>query len=383
MISAPFSVEHAGVPFSLAVAPLSQRRRAGLSRPLPEPAMHIVFSSQHQAHGTRPAMPGYPDRYDETPPRVGAILAGLEAAGLGSPVQAVDHGLAPILAVHDAGLIAFLQGAFQGSRAFLPGDSPLWPDGYHAVRGWRRRPAGWQQLAGYYAIDRDCPILAGTWEAAYWSAQAALTAAGLVKAGQRAAYALCRPPGHHASASQYGGYCYLNNAAIAARHLQAGSGARVALVDIDYHHGNGTQEIFYADPTVLTCSLHADPDQEYPTFWGGAAELGDGPGRGYNRNWPLPAGVDDAAYLHALDEAIALVATFQPAFLVIAAGFDLVQGDPSATTTGFRVTVEGLETVGRRLAGLDLPTVIVQEGGYQIDQLGEMAVRFLRPFDAG
>jgi len=342
--------------------------------------MHIIFASQHQAHATSQVMPGCPDRYDETPPRAKAILAALDAAGLGSPVQAADHGLAPILAVHDAALIDFLQGAFAGSRAFLPGDSPLWPDGYYAVQGARRRPAGWPQLAGYHAIDRDSPILAGTWQAAYWSAQAALTAAGLVRDGASAAYALCRPPGHHATAGQYGGYCYLNNAAIAARQLQAGRGSRIAVVDIDLHHGNGTQEIFYADPTVLTCSLHADPDQEYPYFWGGADELGSGAGLGANRNWPLPAGIDDPAYLAALDETLAAVRAFHPAFLVIAAGFDLVQGDPSATTGGFRVTVDGLEQVSRRLVGLGLPTVIVQEGGYQIDRLGEMALRFLRPF---
>ncbi len=342
--------------------------------------MPSVFSSRSQAHATSHAMPGYAERYDETPQRVEVILAALAAAGLGPPVDAEDHGLGPIRAVHDADFLAFLQGAFEGSRSVLADDSPLWPDGYHAVRGWRHRPAGWQQQAGYYAIDRDCPILAGTWDAAYWSAQAALSAADRVLAGQAAAYALCRPPGHHASASQYGGYCYLNNAAIAARHLQAASAARVAIVDIDYHHGNGTQEIFYADPTVYVCSLHADPDQEYPYFWGGAAELGDGPGRGCNRNWPLPAGVDDAVYLATLDEALASVAAFQPAHLVISAGFDLVQGDPSATTRGFSVTPEGLERIGGRLAALGLPTVVVQEGGYQLDRLGELAVRFLRQF---
>lgn len=342
--------------------------------------MQILFSSRHQAHNTRYTMPGYADRYDEAPQRAETILAALIAAGLGRPVEAEDQGLKPIQAVHDADLLAFLQSAYESSRSVLTDDSPLWPDGYYAVRGWRRRPAGCQQQAGYYATDRDCPILAGTWDAAYWSAQTALSAANRVLAGQAAVYALCRPPGHHASAGQYGGYCYLNNAAIAARHLQGAGAARVAIVDIDYHHGNGTQEIFYTDPTVLTCSLHADPDEEYPYFWGGAAEQGDGLGHGCNRNWPLPAGIDDAGYLAALDEALELVAGFDPAFLIIAAGFDLVQGDPSATTRGFSVTPEGLERIGGRLAALGLPTVVVQEGGYQLDHLGELAVRFLQQF---
>ena len=368
--------------------------------------MQIVVSAQHRAHNTRHSLPGYDSRYDEVPQRAESILDALCAAGLGAVQEPQDHGLAPILAVHDAGLISFLRDAFRASRSALADGTPLFPSGYFAVRGWRRRPANWQQQAGYYAIDRDSPILAGTWTAIYWSAQAALTAAGLVRSGQRAAYALCRPPGHHASASQYGGYCYLNNAAIAARYLQdvppyAGrttadenrparpetgpsipqmSRPRVAIVDIDYHHGNGTQEIFYADPTVLYCSLHADPDEEYPYFWGATDELGSGAGVGANRNWPLPAGVDDTTYLAALDEALAVVAAFQPAFLVISAGFDLMHGDPVATNGGFAVTPDGLAQIGRRLAGLGLPTVIVQEGGYQLDRLGELAVRFLRAF---
>jgi acetoin utilization deacetylase AcuC-like enzyme len=342
--------------------------------------MQIVATAHHRAHNTRHSLPGYDSRYDEVPQRAEAILDALREAGMGAVREPQDHGLAPILAIHDAGLVAFLQDAFLASRSALDGEAPLYPSGYFAVRGWQRQPASWQHRAGYYAIDRDCPILAGTWTAAYWSAQTALTAAGLVLAGQRSAYALCRPPGHHAAASQYGGYCYLNNAAIAARHLQGGSGARVAIVDIDYHHGNGTQDIFYADPTVLFCSLHADPDEEYPYFWGAAAELGSGAGMGANRNWPLPAGADDVAYLAALDEALAVVAAFRPAFLVVSAGFDLVQGDPSATTIGFGVTVDGLEQVGRRLAALAVPTLVVQEGGYQIERLGEMAVRFLRAF---
>jgi acetoin utilization deacetylase AcuC-like enzyme len=342
--------------------------------------MRIIASHHHRAHSTGRAMPGYDSVYDEVPERAEMILQAVSAAGLGPVVPPADHGFGPILAVHDRDLVAFLQSAFQRSRDSLAGEAPLFPDGYYAVRGWRHRPTHWQQQAGFFAIDCDCPILAGTWDAAYWSAQAALTAAGLVQIGRRTAYALCRPPGHHASASQYGGYCYLNNAAIAARYLQSSGNARVAIVDIDYHHGNGTQEIFYADPTVLTCSLHADPDEEYPYFWGAAAELGSGPGLGANRNWPLPAGTDDTAYLAALEEALAVVEAFQPAFLVVSAGFDLLQGDPAATTGGFRVTLDGLKQIGRRLDRLGMPVVIVQEGGYQIDRLGEMAVRFLQQF---
>jgi len=342
--------------------------------------MRIIASHHHQTHSTSRAMSGYDSDYDEVPRRADVILEAVSAAGVGPVSPPVDHGLAPILAVHDRDLVEFLHSAFQRSRDSLPGEAPLFPNGYYAVRGWRHQPTHWQQQAGFFAIDRDSPILAGTWDAAYWSAQTALSAASLVQAGAGMAYALCRPPGHHASASQYGGYCYLNNAAIAARHVQGSASTRVAVVDIDYHHGNGTQEIFYADPTVLYCSLHGDPDAEYPYFWGGSDELGSGAGLGFNRNWPLPAGTGDDGYLRALDEALAAVSAFQPGYLVVSAGFDLLAGDPVATTGGFRITPYGLEQIGRRLAGLDIQTVIIQEGGYQIDRLGEMVVRFLRQF---
>ena len=179
--------------------------------------MHVVYSNQHYKHATRLALPGYDEDYLEIPDRAEAILAAVASTQLGSVVSAVDFGLAPILAVHDVAFVAFLQRAYGELQQRQPGAFMLLPDAYFAVRGHRHKPVESRRLANYYAIDRDCPLLAGTWEAAYWSAQVALTAANLVQGGERAAYALCRPPGHHASADQYGGYCYLNNAAIAAR----------------------------------------------------------------------------------------------------------------------------------------------------------------------
>jgi acetoin utilization deacetylase AcuC-like enzyme len=220
------------------------------------------------------------------------------------------------------------------------------------------------------------PILEGSWKAAYWAAQCALTAADAVRGGRRAAYALCRPPGHHAAADLYGGYCYLNNAAIAARSLQS-AGERVAVLDVDYHHGNGTQSIFYADPAVFYASLHAHPDQEYPFYWGDADELGEGPGLGANRNWPLPQGTGDAEYLHALDEALDVVLSFSPRWLVVSAGFDGVVGDPEG---GFCLSAECMREIGRRISGLGLRTVLVQEGGYGLDRLGQDAVALLEAF---
>jgi acetoin utilization deacetylase AcuC-like enzyme len=218
--------------------------------------------------------------------------------------------------------------------------------------------------------------LEGTWEAAYWAAQCALTAADLVHGGDRAAYALCRPPGHHAASDLYGGYCYLNSAAIAAQALRR-IGETVAILDVDYHHGNGTQSIFYSEPCVFYASLHADPEEEYPYYWGSEDERGEGPGLGANRNWPLPSRTGDQAYLDALDEALAVVRRFAPRWLVVSAGFDTAAGDPEG---GFALTAEAISEVAWRLAGLALPTVVVQEGGYRLERLGQDAVTFLRPF---
>ena len=218
--------------------------------------MQVVYSNQHYKHTTHLALPGYEEAYLEIPERADAILESVASAQLGSVVSAVDFGLAPILAVHDVAFVDFLQRAYDELHQRQPEFFILLPDAYFAVRGQRHKPEELRRLANYYAIDRDCPLLAGTWEAAYWSAQVALTAADLVRRGERTAYALCRPPGHHASADQYGGYCYLNNAAIAARWLQGENTSRVAIVDIDTHHGNGTQEIFYADASVPVSYTH-------------------------------------------------------------------------------------------------------------------------------
>jgi acetoin utilization deacetylase AcuC-like enzyme len=240
-------------------------------------------------------------------------------------------------------------------------------------RGAARKPQGFLGLTGYYAYGIGSPILEGTWEAALAAAQCALTAAARVKASEPACYALCRPPGHHAAADLYGGFCYLNNAAIAARWL----GEPTAILDIDYHHGNGTQMIFYDDPAVLFCSLHAHPDDDYPYFWGDPAERGHDAGLGFNRNWTLPQGCSDEQYLASLDEALLAIATFAPRYLVVSAGWDTAAGDPVG---GFNLTYAGLAAVGQRIRDLGKPTVIVQEGGYLLERLGENALSFLRAF---
>jgi acetoin utilization deacetylase AcuC-like enzyme len=349
--------------------------------------VHTIYTARHKLHATDGLLA---DIY-EVPARAEIILGAVRAAQLGPVVEPTDHGLKPILAVHDTDYVDFLCGVYAESVAYHREAGPLFASTF-ATRSIARKPKSFQGLVGYYAFGSGSPILEGTWEAAYWSAQCALTAADLVRDGDPAAYALCRPPGHHAAADLYGGYCYLNNAAIAARYLQQPSlrprrlreetpaGAvesRVAILDVDYHHGNGTQITFYSDPSVLYCSLHAHPDEDYPYYWGDCGELGEGPGQGTNRNWPLPRGTDDARYLAALDEALAAVHGFAPRYLVVSAGFDTVAGDPEG---GFQVTAQGLREIGRRIAGLELPTVLVQEGGYLRENLGESAVAFLQAF---
>jgi acetoin utilization deacetylase AcuC-like enzyme len=337
--------------------------------------MRIVYSENHRLHATSNRIPGYAPPVHEIPERAEKILAACQAAALGPVEQPADHGLGPILAVHGGPFVEFLRTVYAASRDLF-GANPVSADTFPG-RGWRHTPAGLVGLIGYHAFDLYAPILEGTWAAAYWSAQCALTAAALVRNGDRVAYALCRPPGHHASASLCGGFCYLNNAAIAARSMQTVTGTRVAILDIDYHHGNGTQEIFYTDPTVMCCSLHADPEVDYPFYWGGAEECGEGQGRGFNRNWPLPHGTGDPTYLAALEQALAVIGDFAPNYLVVSVGFDLMQGDPVPLGGGFRITPTGLRAISERLSALRLPTVIVQEGGYQVDRLGEYAVTFL------
>jgi acetoin utilization deacetylase AcuC-like enzyme len=339
--------------------------------------MRIWFTERHHRHATDPVQ-FHSEPYPETPARAEAIREALRAAGFAEGAEPADHGLAPLLAVHTPGLVDFLQNVYSASRR-LRQMAPWYQADTFATRSARRQsPHPWAQI-GYYAFDIEAPFLEGTWEAAYWSAQCALSAADAVLAGERATYALCRPPGHHALADQTGGFCYLNNAAIAARFLQQGQARRVAILDVDYHHGNGTQEIFYSDPSVFFASLHADPDIEYPFFWGAAEERGAGAGLGFNLNLPLPQGTGDAPYAATLDLALAAIRDYAPHYLVVSLGLDIAQGDP-ASLAGFAVTGAGFRTIGARIAALNLPTLIVQEGGYRLDTLGENAVAVLQAF---
>jgi len=309
--------------------------------------------------------------FAEAPARAEAILA-----AIGPAEDAADHGEAPLRAVHGADYLAFLRAAHADWRA-------AGRDGDASGYAWpvvRRRPLALDRIdarLGAYSFDASSPIAEGTWEAAYAAAQTSLSALGALLAGERAAFALCRPPGHHAGRDYLGGYCYLNNAAIAAEAAVAAGRRRIAVLDVDYHHGNGTQDIFYARGDVLFVSLHADPVLDYPFFWGHADETGEGEGEGATLNLPLPRGTDLAAYLPALDAALERIAAFAPDLLVLSYGADTFAGDPISQ---FRLETADYARIARRIAALGKPTLIVMEGGYAVEALGANVASFLEGF---
>ena len=356
--------------------------------------MIIVFSPDHALHDApHEFLDGKLIPPHEAPIRVRMILEALERAGMGpiQPPRAFE--LDPIRAVHDHDYLAYLAQAYERWVA-AGGDAAAVLPSTLAVRWMSRRSIGPLVAPGYYSFDLSAPIVAGTYRAARAAADAALTGAALLLEGQRLVYALCRPPGHHAGRDLYGGYCYLNNAAIAAEYLlrtttdhrppttdQAhasivgGQSSVVAILDIDFHHGNGTQQIFYDRDDVLFVSIHADPVREYPYFAGYADERGAGAGEGFNLNFPLEAGVTNARYLAVLEQALAAIADFAPRFLVLSAGFDTFDGDPIGD---FALMADAYPLIGRRIAMLGLPTLVIQEGGYAVAALGENAAGLLR-----
>lgn len=310
----------------------------------------------------------------EQPERADRLLAGAKAAGC-TIERPRNHGLASVAGVHTPEYLDFLEHIFarwqliEGASAeVIPNIHPIARNGFY--------PASAVGQAGYHMADTACPISGETWQSALWSAWSAVEAAEAVIAGAPAAYALCRPPGHHAFTDVAGGFCFINNSAVAAQALRKHA-ARVAILDIDLHHGNGTQGIFYTRPDVLTVSLHADPVHFYPFFWGHADERGDGPGLGYNLNLPLGLKSRDSVFLVALEVAARRIRAFAPEALVIALGLDTFEGDPFG---GLSISTTGFSRIGEVIAGLGLPTTIVQEGGYLCDALGDNLTAFLVGF---
>lgn len=313
--------------------------------------------------------------YLENPDRMDRILNALRKTDWAEIHQPSDFGLDSILAVHDAEYIDFLASCWTEWLDSKPKDSSVFLPATFALRHHPQKPKSLLGRGGYYIMDLSACIVEGTYTAALVSANCALSAASSVVNGQSSAFALCRPPGHHAGKDYAGGYCFINNAAVAAHSLSVNG--KVALLDIDYHCGNGTQDIFYERDDVLTISIHADPDFEYPSYFGFANERGKGNGFGFHHNFPLPKGTDDDSYLAALDQALELIQNFAPKFLVVSAGMDIYADDPLGT---IKVTTEGIGEIGRRIASLNLPSVIVMEGGYNNEALGRNITSFLGKF---
>jgi len=309
------------------------------------------------------------------PERVDRLLQGALAAGC-TPETAENHGMEPLCAVHSEAYLQFLEHAWERWQRIEGAAEAVTPN-IHPDRRGTGYPASVVAQAGYHMADAAVPIADHSWHSMCWSAWTAVHAAKLVMDGADNAYALCRPPGHHAFHDLAGGFCYLNNSAIGAQVLR-GAFDRVAILDVDLHHGNGTQSIFYSRDDVLTVSLHADPLRFYPFFWGYADEEGEGPGRGYNLNLPLARGSSDTEFLQALAVALDRVRAFSPGALVIALGLDAFEGDPFG---GLSITTGGFRKIAGAIAGsLRLPTLIVQEGGYLCDELGDNLTNFLQGF---
>ncbi|QDZ00616.1 histone deacetylase family protein [Nitratireductor mangrovi] len=340
--------------------------------------MKFVFHEIQRQHDPKHFLSsGAPQPNPEVPERAERLLAGATAAGL-ERTEPRDHGLAPAAAVHTPEYLRFLETIYARWQRISDASAEVVPN-IHPDRRDFSYPRSAVGQAGYHMTDTACPISERTWESVYWSAQTAAEAAAMVRDGERAVYALSRPPGHHAFADLAGGFCFLNNSAITAQVLR-GVHERVAIVDIDLHHGNGTQGIFYARSDVLTVSLHADPERFYPFFWGYASERGEGAGLGYNHNLPLPRGSGDEIFLDTLDAALSRVASFAPGAVVFALGLDAFEGDPFG---GLSVTTAGFRQIGRRCASIGMPAVIVQEGGYLCDSLGDNLTAFLTGYREG
>jgi acetoin utilization deacetylase AcuC-like enzyme len=345
-----------------------------------------VYTEHHRAHDvTDEVYLGLPIPAHEVVQRAGIIRGALLADGGFELAAPSEHGELPILAVHDKGLVRFLEQAWSEVRRQAIGRQSLVADTYPSRQMFEglsdaalariREPVAIGGRAGWWGLDSSNPIVPGTYEAARWAVDVALTAVDLVLDGEAAVYGLCRPPGHHAARAMAAGYCFFNNAAIAAEAIVRATGERVAILDVDYHHGNGTQQIFWRRGDVFYASIHGDPMRTYPFFLGHADEVGEGVGEGANLNLPLPPEATDAMYLEALDRALEAIAATPGSIVVVSLGFDTYRDDPIGD---FALTRSAYAEAGRRVAALGRRLVILQEGGYHLPSLGKNAVAWLR-----
>lgn len=339
--------------------------------------MQILVSESHRLQdGKAELIDGTLKPCFESPVRVDSILQALRDVGFDNIGPPAEHGKQLIERVHKPNYVEFL--------------ANIWDLWTAQGRDWDALPLNWQVRGmrdqepetidgklSYFSFDAGTPITAGTWKAACSAADAAATGANIIYSGSPAAFALCRPPGHHAAADYYGGYCFLNNAAIAAQRLRDLGAAKIAILDVDYHHGNGTQSIFYDRSDVFFASIHGDPRQEFPFFLGYEDETGIGPGEGHNLNLPLRWGATPQLWFDALATAAEGLRSVRPDFLVVSLGVDTFSQDPISQ---FRLETDDFHKVGQRIAELRLPTLFVMEGGYAVNALGRNVTNVLTGF---
>lgn len=340
------------------------------------------YNEQHRAHVGRMEMycgdfvPCF-----ETPERVDFVLAELERRNLGRIVTPQSVPLMSLERIHHPRYVEFLRHAWQDWVALNPANAEkdalpfVWP-----IRTLRSdiAPQNFAAKLGLYSMDSCTPLTCGTWVAAKAGADCAINAAHALRSGERGTFALTRPPGHHAGADFFGGYCFLNNAALAAQHLLDDGAKRVAILDIDYHHGNGTQSIFYERSDVLYLSIHGDPRTEFPYYLGYADETGAGAGLGFNVNIPMPVGTAASTWFAALETACLRITNSRVDALVISLGVDTFAADP---ISGFCLQSADFLRIGERIGFLELPTVFVFEGGYSINDIGVNVVNVLEGFE--
>ncbi|MGU9957341.1 MAG: histone deacetylase family protein [Arenicellales bacterium WSBS_2016_MAG_OTU3] len=340
--------------------------------------MQTVYSEEHYKHQPQGELNGgilVPPF--ENPQRVEYVLESIADENLGEVITPEYFGEGVIARVHDQGYLKFLRTCW---REWIDAGyehqilATVWP----ARRHQQRVPNHIDGKVGYYAHSVETAIVEGTWQAAQSSVDVALTASKLVHEGEGAAFGLCRPPGHHACKDMYGGYCFLNNAAIAAQYFLDNHSRRVAILDPDFHHGNGTQDIFYDRDDVFYLSLHGAPEDAYPHFLGYADEKGEGAGAGYNQNYPMPPGTPFSVWNEAFMDALAKIKQYNPDVLIVSLGVDTFENDPISF---FKLTSDDFKTYGNALGKLGMPTVFLMEGGYAVEQCGTNTVNVLTGFE--
>jgi acetoin utilization deacetylase AcuC-like enzyme len=341
--------------------------------------MRTFYSESHRLHFPQAEISGgeMVTPY-ERPSRIEYILRRLQQQHMTDIVAPDEVDFTPIRRLHDPGFLEFLENAWEEWVAdgyageIIPTSFPV-----RRMPGQLRPPKDIDGKAGYYALAAETAITAGTWEAVQSSCASAQSAQRKVAAGADAAFALCRPPGHHAAADMFGGYCFINNASVVAEMFRMDGAAKVAILDIDFHHGNGSQDIFYGRDDIFFASLHGHPEDAFPYFSGYADEIGMGAGEGFNANYPMRPGTPYEVWVKSLHDAIKRIKKFGAEALVISLGVDAFKDDPISF---FKLESESFKQAGKEIAKLKLPTVFIMEGGYAIEAVGINTVNVLEGF---